>query len=88
MKKSINDDIIARANSQYAAALDAMRAYIQPVGTPTDTRTIDRQVARMTPQDVIGLAQTNPGAAERAARRMEVIDARAATQPPFSDVQD
>lgn len=88
MRKSVDDDVIARASAQYSKALEAMRSYVEPVGKPTDMRTIDRQVARMTPQDVLGLAQTNPAAAEQAAQRMEIIDARAATQPPFSDVQD
>ena len=88
MKKSITDDVVGIARNKYSEALTAAQAYLAPTGTATSTKTIDRQVARMTPQDVATIAQTNPQAAELAARRMEVIDARAATTAPYSDVTD
>lgn len=89
MKRSITDDVVAIARRKYGEGVDAARAYLGPSGTPTPTATIDRAVARMTPQDVAVLAQTNPQAAEQAARRMEVIDARSApTAPNYSDIQD
>lgn len=88
MKQSIADDIVARARKRYAEVLPSVTAYLGPTGTPTPAATVDRQVARMTPQDVVSLAASDPAAAEQAARRMEVIDARASTAPPYSDITD
>lgn len=88
-KKPISQDVVERARYQYDAALAAARSYLAPTGTPTSTRTLDRQVARMTPQDLTQLAAQDPKAAETAARRMEVIDARAAaTADTYSDITD
>lgn len=88
-KKSIADDVVARAQTRLAQAQESVAAYLAPTGTPTSTRTLDRQVARMTPQDLMQLAAQDPKAAETAARRMEVIDARAAaTADTYSDITD
>lgn len=89
MKRSRADAIVERARLNAERIEKSVSAYLAPTGTPQDTRTIDRAVARMTPDDVTVLAQTDPDAAARAAERMELIDARAAaTAPEYPDITD
>lgn len=77
---------VQMAQARYPKLLASVVGYFGP--TPygvevVDQRTADRRLAKMTPDDMANLAATNPQAAESAAERIQVLDARRAALPPL-----
>jgi hypothetical protein len=94
MKPKVNPatDIVNRARAAYPQNVAAARAYFGPIPygapTPVSREQADLQLAQMGPNEIIQLAQTNAIAAEQAAQRLNLMDARAAALPPetYSDI--
>lgn len=74
------------AQARYPKVLAAVKGYFGPVPygvEQIDARTADQRLAQMTPEAMQQLAMTSPAAAEQAAQRIQVLDAKAAALPPL-----
>jgi len=68
---------------------DILGSVVAKLNTPApymkqklDPRTVDQRLLRMTPDDMIALARTDPAAAEEAAARIAELEAKAPPLPP------
>lgn len=77
---------VLQAQKMYPKYLQGVKAYLGavPYGQQKiDQRTADKQLVRMTPQDIAQLAASDPIAALTAQRRLETLSQRAAERPPL-----
>jgi hypothetical protein len=84
-KVSRPTNVVQRAQTQYPKNLKAVSTYFGtiPYGQQqVDSRTADKRLIAMQPQDLAQLAQTDPIGAETARQRLAKLDAKAAASPP------
>lgn len=82
-------DIVERVRAAYPKRVAAVQSYIGPlpVGAhPMSREQADLKLAQMRPEEIATMAQTDPVAAEQAAQRLNLMDARAASQPEYPDL--
>ncbi len=87
-KMSPATEIVQRAQALYPDYLKSVKAYFgdTPYGkVVVDPRTADKRLTQMSPENLYALSLSDPVAAEQAAQRIEVLDARAAALPPMND---
>lgn len=83
--------VVQMAQARYPELLGAARSYLGdiPYGKElVSPRTADKRLTQMSPDDMLALSMTNPVAAEQAAARIEVLDARAAALPRLPGESD
>ena len=78
--------MVQRAQAQYPKNLKAVSTYFGniPYGQQqVDSRTADKRLIAMQPQDLAQLAQTDPIQAETARQRLQTLQDRASQRQPL-----